>query len=420
MTHRAARVFLVLAAFAAAAGSGYFLWVLDGRERVVREAARRYDLEAERALLLIERLRGSQQSYVAEGQGPHFWTTRAAETLDALERAATTLAGTAPVDELREGARAAGATIEELRRMDARAREWIRGGDRLMASDLIFTESLTTSGTLAAAMTAVRDRHRQVTDVQLADIRQQQLYAASVAAALCLIIVLLLAPAVRVATPSDTREALRALLNEGSPAAAAVVRSAAPARMPAAQPSQAQLPPTAPVQSASPARPALPPARFRPVDVPAAARVCSEMARVLDPADLPRLLERAAALLDASGLIVWVGDRTGESLYPMLAHGYPAAVLSKMGSLHRDDDNATATAYRLGEPSIVPGRNGTPGAIVTPIVSPEGCVGVLAAEIREGAEEDGERRALADILAAQLATLVTVLPPTERAVHAQG
>lgn len=421
MTHRGARMFLVLAAFVAAAGSGYFLWTLDHREGAVREAARRYDAEAERALMLVERLRGAQQSYVAEGQGPQFWMERTTETLDGLQRAVTTLAGTAPADELREGARAAGATVDKLRQMDARAREWIRGGDRLMASDLIFTESLTATGTLAAALAAVRDRQRQIANAEIGDIRQRQLYAASAGAALCLVVVLLLAPAVKVAAPRDTREALRMLL-EGGPAGAAAVRAEAGARplpMPPAQPAAPAAAQTAPPRPA-PTPVAPPPPRFKPIDVPAAARVCSDLARVLDPADLPHLLERAAKLLDASGLIVWVGDRTGESLYPTLAHGYAPTVLSRMGHLHREDDNATAAAYRMGEPSVVPARNGAAGAIVTPIVSPEGCVGVLAAEIRDGAEEDGERRALAGILAAQLATLVTALPPAERAIQAQG
>jgi GAF domain-containing protein len=68
----------------------------------------------------------------------------------------------------------------------------------------------------------------------------------------------------------------------------------------------------------------------------------------------------------------------------------------------------------------VAARNGDPGAIVTPIVTAEGCVGVLAAEVSGGAEENGDRRALAGILAAQLATLVTTLPATERIHAAQG
>jgi hypothetical protein len=73
------------------------------------------------------------------------------------------------------------------------------------------------------------------------------------------------------------------------------------------------------------------------------------MARVLDPADLPRLLEQAATLLNASGLIVWVADRSGTALFPTLTHGYSQALLARMSSIPRDADNAAAAAWRLGD-----------------------------------------------------------------------
>jgi hypothetical protein len=142
---------------------------------------------------------------------------------------------------------------------------------------------------------------------------------------------------------------------------------------------------------------------------------------VLDPADLPGLLARSAELLRARGLIVWVADGAGTALYPMVAHGYSPGVVARMGSIRRDDDNAAAAAFRRSEESVVPAVDGEPGAIVAPIVAPDGCIGVLAAEVEAGGEGDADRRALAGILAAQLATLVTVLPaPEPRAMQAQG
>jgi GAF domain-containing protein len=141
---------------------------------------------------------------------------------------------------------------------------------------------------------------------------------------------------------------------------------------------------------------------------------------VLDPADLPGLLERSAGLLDARGLIVWVADRSGSALFPMFAHGYSPAALARMRGIHRDDENATALCYRLAEDRIVPARSGDPGAIVTPIVTPDGCVGVLAAEVAEGIEANADRRALAGILAAQLSTLVTAPPAQNEPLQAQG
>jgi hypothetical protein len=52
------------------------------------------------------------------------------------------------------------------------------------------------------------------------------------------------------------------------------------------------------------------------------------------------------------------------------------------------------------------------GAIAAPIVTPAGCVGVMAAEVRHGGEADTAKLAAAAIVAAQLATLVG--PPSTR------
>jgi hypothetical protein len=151
------------------------------------------------------------------------------------------------------------------------------------------------------------------------------------------------------------------------------------------------------------------------VDLTATARLCADLARVGDAADLPPLLERAARILDASGLIVWVADRSGTMLFPMLAHGYAPKVLARMGSIARDADNAAAAAYRHGELRTVSAQGTLPGALVAPIITAQGCVGVLAAEMRQGGEREGAAQAIAAILAAQLATFVTVLPAAQEA-----
>lgn len=434
MTHRGLRAFLVVIAFAAAVGAGYLLWALDSRYSAQQSSARTFDAAAVRALVLVERFRAAQQSYVADGQGSEFWMARASQLLAELDRSLTTLAGTTGMAELRDAARGTAATVEELRRMDSRAVEWLRHDQGLMASDLIFTESLAASGSLADRLAVIRARHGQLADAERANLREQQLYVLGGAAAICLVVMLLLAPAVRSVSPQDTREALRALI--GGPATTPVVRPESAPRVSGAngsgaipvaaaqvqtamEPAHVVMPGETPIPAPGPARRAEPPAPA--IDVPGAARVCADLARVLDPADLPRLLARAAELLRARGLIVWVADGTGAALHPMVAHGYSPGVVARMGSIRRDDDNAAAAAFRRAEESVVSAVDGAPGAIVTPIVAPDGCVGVLAAEVEAGGEDNADRRALAGILAAQLATLVTVLPaPEQRAMHAQG
>jgi hypothetical protein len=143
----------------------------------------------------------------------------------------------------------------------------------------------------------------------------------------------------------------------------------------------------------------------------AAAKVCTDLARVKDADELRDALGRAARLLDASGVIVWVTEGGGKSLKPLLTYGYPEEALRRIPTLPRDQDNATAAAWRDAVTQVVDATDSAPGAIAVPLLVPQGCVGVLAAEIRHGREAATSTRALAQIVAAQLAVLI----PTETA-----
>jgi hypothetical protein len=146
----------------------------------------------------------------------------------------------------------------------------------------------------------------------------------------------------------------------------------------------------------------------------AAADLCTDFARLVDGQELPALLERASRLLDATGLIVWVADLEGTALRPVFAHGYTAQALSRLPAIPRDADNATAAAYRGSRLEVVKTNGMSPGAIVAPLIGPSGCLGVVAAEVRHGREASESARALARIVAAQLATLVSITPRQEQ------
>jgi hypothetical protein len=139
----------------------------------------------------------------------------------------------------------------------------------------------------------------------------------------------------------------------------------------------------------------------------AAADLCTAFSRVNDAAELHRLLARAADIMDASGLVVWVGDAAGADLRPVLAHGYADQVFARMPTVPRSANNAAAAAYRTGELQVVLKRPGSNGAVVAPLLTPEGCVGALSAEILNGSETANSVHALAAIFAAQLAIVLT-------------
>ena len=147
----------------------------------------------------------------------------------------------------------------------------------------------------------------------------------------------------------------------------------------------------------------------------AAAALCVEFGKVCDTQGLVALLERAAPLLNASGIIIWIGDPSGRELRPALGYGYPPQALARMGSIQRDADNATAAAYRVAEMQTVQSEGGAPGAIVAPLIATASCVGVMTAEVRSGSESREPIQALATIVAAQFAGFVAVAPPAEAA-----
>jgi hypothetical protein len=125
------------------------------------------------------------------------------------------------------------------------------------------------------------------------------------------------------------------------------------------------------------------------------------------------LLERAARILNAVGLVVWVWDQQATSLKPALAYGYSDELLARLPRVKRDTDNATAASFRSGQECIVNGSDLASGAVVVPLLTPTGCRGVLAVELRRGDEQKESVRALATIFGAQLATLVGSAPLAE-------
>jgi len=119
------------------------------------------------------------------------------------------------------------------------------------------------------------------------------------------------------------------------------------------------------------------------------------------------LLEQAATMLEASGVVVWIGNLAGTSLRPVLAHGYSPEELARLPHVARTEDNAAAAAYRTSRLQIVLARPGSSsGAIAAPLVTPDGCFGALTAEISNGGEMSDATQALATIFAAQLGTVL--------------
>ena len=101
-----------------------------------------------------------------------------------------------------------------------------------------------------------------------------------------------------------------------------------------------------------------------------------------DTRALPAILERAASVLDAPGIVLWIADPDGQELSPIVTHGYPPAMLTRLGTIRSDAHNATASAFRTSLMQTVGTDAVSNGAIAAPLMTSAGCVGVMAAEVR--------------------------------------
>lgn len=146
------------------------------------------------------------------------------------------------------------------------------------------------------------------------------------------------------------------------------------------------------------------------ISLSAVAALCTQLARAVDGADLGPVLSDAVRLLDASGVIIWAWDSQRRVLTPSLARGYADTTIGRLPAVSADASNAIAAAFRSAEPYTVDGGDEETGALVVPMTAPQGCIGVVALELRNGRERLESVRSAAQILAAQLAMLLDFSP----------
>lgn len=401
--------------------AAYLFWLGESRTRKEIEAARDYDRRAVTAAREITELRAAQQAYVAAGQGEQFWGGKVSALLAGLRTTTATLRTDSISPRAQSSIDNVAASLDDFDQMDRRARAYARTGQMQLASEVIFADGveLATAGT--GAFDQARSAETQARDETLAAIRRRQLFALGSGGAAALLVTLLLLPRARseeeypaeevvlaapaFAEPAEALDAgmeLEEAWSRPAPVSAASAELAASAA--AAAPPAIDLAPVAAQEAAAP-RPT--------VDLGSVASLCTDLARIGDTKSLPSLLERAAHALGASGIVVWIADPDGRELSPILTHGYSPHIVTRLGTILRDAENATAAAFRTSLLQTVKADAISEGAIAAPLVTPAGCVGVMAAEVRDAGENDSSKLAAATIVAAQLATLVG--PPSSRA-----
>jgi hypothetical protein len=360
------------------------------------------DREFSTLAVLLAEYRAAQAGYVAAGQGPEEAMTRAsaleAEIRSALERRAARR-----LDPQTQGLYdSASEAFARVRAIDTRARAQVDDEQRLLASDLIFMDAVDANRHLANVLGQARAAERRGADVRINRLASLRLGMNGIALGFAVVVAAFYARA------GARRQETPTVDEQAEPAGSLSLR---PHLVPPAAPPEPAPPPAPEVRDPQPA-----PVPAAPLQALAeTADLCLDLSRVIDARDLQSLLERAASVLDAKGVVLWTADPGGALLKPTLTHGYPERILMRLGALQVDADNMTSLAYRSMRAQVVNGTGpGTAGAIAVPLVTPTGCVGVLSAELRRH-QPRPETLSLARIISAQLAALVS---PAETSVQA--
>jgi GAF domain-containing protein len=408
MRSRAARLSLSATAWIALGVAAYFLVTTEQKISGRGAALRTFDLHAREVTFALADARAGQQAYVAAGQSSTYWMPKVTTLVQEVANMVDALRGSAVSGAARTALLEASASIADFGNIDKRVRDYLGAGESLMASDVVFSEGGDAAARASLQVETARIEEHQAFDADEAALRRLQAYAIGGAVGLSALILAIFglarAPRAEMAeatglTPDPAISVDPAISAETTSSEEAIDGDDMPLHRPAA--SQDARP--GPIEQI-----ASEPATASSLALKAAAELCTEFGRLHDLADLKMLLGRAARLLDASGLVVWLGNTSGADLQPVMAHGYSDPVLELMRPVPRTADNAAAAAYRSSTLQVVTSRPGQSlGAVVAPLLSADGCIGALTAEIRDGRERSEDVQSLASIFAAQLAGVLT-------------
>ncbi len=363
-----------------------------------RTALRTFEAAARDAADALQDVQAGQHAYVAAGQDARAWMTKVTTYLRTATSAIETLKTTARSQASAASLQDATAAITAVSAIDRRLRGQIGQGDLHQAADIVYSESEdTTSGAVADVESAIGAERQLADTVEAGQRRAQTITLVGVAGVVAVVVAL-----------------LGLLLTEESWATSA-------------RDDHERSHGGAPSQGLSLERAQDPNAEYPFAATPATelltkvSGLCTEFGRAQSAEQLRSLLRESADLMRARGLIVWLGDAAGRDLRPVLAHGYSEATLARLSSVARHADNAAAAAYRTSDVQIVKSRDGgARGAIVAPLLSTDGCIGALTAELREhGDESSDDTRSVAIVVASQLASALAATADRATASEAE-
>lgn len=398
------RFSLILVLAAAAAGAGVVSWTMDRQTRARSAREQEASARVDRLVHLIASFDSAQQGYNSLQESEGAWFARVHRLLTELGTESSALRSTTSPDAAAAADTFAG-VLDRVVSAVARAEENLRAGHTLMAADLVQDEGKPGAEAMRASVLQWRAAEALAAERDRTALLQKAWMAIGGATGLWAVGLLLLA-APRRATAADT-----ASLPLTSQPADAPDLSLEPPCAPVRSPEHVEVSLQAHLEPRAHGRE---PLQASPVDFEGIASLCADIGRVADQNALNAVVARAAAALNASGIVIWMKREPAE-LVPAMTHGYRPDVVGLMGSLPLDASNLTTAAWHTGRTQWVAGGAGVAGAVAAPLFNGPTCTGVFAAELRDHGEASAAVRAAAAILAAQFGGVLA--PPAPSAAR---
>jgi hypothetical protein len=381
MRSRAWRFVVLVILLAAGAVAAWSSWDTSRQIALLDKNQRDMTDRVDRAIGALDTVIRAQQAYVtpSPAQDP----ARVTELIGQIRTETDALRSRVRSIEAGRALQEVAAAAATLNDIETRAQDHVRSGQDFMAADLIFSDGRAADDAIASGLRTIRNAEADAYATARADALDVSWTIGGAMALVCALGAILLVRLPQAAVRDET---------------VSIAPAYTPSPLTATDSVQNDAPP-----SAGP-------------DLQAAADVCTAISRLTSSEDLPRLLQQAAAVLDASGMVIWMA--AGEELFAAAAFGYPPQVIQKLGPINRSAINATAAAWRSEKLQAVSGGHDTRGALAAPMLGPDRCVGVLAAEVSVGQDGDAARRAIAMMFAAQLAAALAGWPAASTAAPA--
>jgi hypothetical protein len=389
-------------------GVAFLLFSTERQIAVRRAAFRAFDDRAARLTATLHEAGTAQQAYLAEELPEESQTPTIKAFTDSALAEAASLGQQAFDHEAKDALGEAESRVRDFADIDRRVREYLAGGERLMAVDVAAGEGRRATAEAAALVEGARQAERFAATTFEASGRDLQIsYLAAGGGFLALVVTVLALARGRRQQQSDAESRLLVV----------------PARDSLGDDADLSLTgePSAPIavgvghdtsrsEDGGASLLDAPLGRHDggegKADLNVVADLCTDLGRAATVEHLQALLARLASIVRARGIVVWLSDRESGNLKPVLAYGYPAQTLARMPALSPSSDNAAAAAYRTGTFQIVRSRLAdSSSAVVAPLIGHDGCIGVLSAELEADTDPSNTLSAFAVIFAAQLSAM---------------